>query len=392
MKNTVFAMLLMIAASFAIDAADVRYWNNGPLEWSDFTGTPVMATTPTYFSGRLDMRTKVDRNEKSKFNTEMLYSTYALAVMDKNKSYADSASRTSRQLRYHQLQFDMLEVVRRRLQADLNSGMAGIEADNRLRYYQRLYDEQVADLARQTENGHNDAKLQEYEYFTRKQLDEFSLPAVPEVQPGKFNYGWFIGTGALIPTGGISDVFKSTWVFNIGLTVGYDRFAVKADISYGQSAFKNRRAELFGTAGEWAINSYANQLSGSVSVGFRVVDAKHFSLTPHIGGGWGNYGWNIADFEKEPDTGTYRIASDVRKISVRDFNFMAGIDFDWHFHTVVSDKPFFLSGRREQYVSSLRLTPYVMRQCYSKFTPERAGYQVGVMLSYVGIARALGIK
>ena len=71
----------------------------------------------------------------------------------------------------------MLEIVRRRLQADLNSGMTGIEADNRVAYYQRIYNEQTSDLARATVNGSNDQRLQQYEYMTRKQLEEQLLPS-----------------------------------------------------------------------------------------------------------------------------------------------------------------------------------------------------------------------
>ena len=68
----------------------------------------------------------------------------------------------------------------------------------------------------------------------RKSLEEFYLPQVAELKYGNFSYGWFIGTGTLIPTGEIADIFKSSWLFNIGLTAGYKRFMLKADISYGQ--------------------------------------------------------------------------------------------------------------------------------------------------------------
>jgi hypothetical protein len=167
------------------------------------------------------------------------FATSAVALMDCNASYADSAYRTDQMLRYHQLQFDMLEIVRRRLQADLNSGMTGIEADNRVAYYQRIYNEQTSDLARATVNGSNDQRLQQYEYMTRKQLEEQLLPSVPEVKPGDWQAGWFVGTGCLIPTGGISDLFNYAWLFNIGLSGGYKNLILKADISYGQPDIHN---------------------------------------------------------------------------------------------------------------------------------------------------------
>lgn len=232
----------------------------------------------------------------------------------------------------------------------------------------------------------------------RKQLDEFLLPAVPEVKPGKFSYGWYIGTGALIPTGEIADAFGYAWLFNIGLTAGYDRLFLKADISYGQPRLDDMRGELFGREKEWAVNRYANQLSGVVALGYRVLDTKRFAITVNVGGGWTNYAWDVADFVvntdnpgNNPETEFVR-NSEIRRNTIHNFNYMAGLDFDWNFHTVVSDKPFFLSGRREQYTSSLRLSPYFMHQKYSKLSPQRSGYQVGIMLTYSGIARALGLK
>ncbi len=397
MKRLIF--LLILVPMLASATGNTRYWNEGPLSWSDFTGNPVMKTTPTYFKGRLMVKSEITQEEKSRFNIETSVSTYAFAEMDKSQSYADSAYRSDRMLRYHQLQFDLLELMRRRLQADLNTGMTGIEADKRVAYYQNLYDEYIADIAQRTVNGSNDNRLQEEEYFVRKQLDEFLLPAVPEVKPGKFSYGWYIGTGAFIPTGDIADAFGYSWLFNIGLTAGYDRLFLKADISYGQPRLDNIRNELFGRENEWAVNRYANQLSGVVAIGYRVLDTKHFAITINVGGGWTNYAWDVADYIHNPDPEEamnpeteYVINSEIRRNTIHNFNYMAGLDFDWNFHTAVSDKPFFLSGRREQYTSSLRLSPYFMHQKYSKLTPGRSGFQVGIMLSYSGLARALGFK
>lgn len=399
MRKIIFSIIAFFAviSTHAADS-DIRYWNEGPLAWSDFEGTPAMRTTPTFFRGVLEIKTNITQEEKTRFNIETSITTQAIAVMYKKLSYADSAYCSDRLLRYHQLQFDMLEVLRRRLQADLNSGMTGIEADKRLKHYQNLYDEQLADLARFTVNGSNENRLQEEEYMVRKQLDEFLLPAVSEVTPGKFSYGWFIGTGAFMPTGDISSVFGYSWLFNIGLTLGYDRVFLKGDISYGQPKLDDVRNELFGVSREWAVNRYANQLSGVVALGYRVVDLKSFAVTVNVGGGWTNYAWDVADYkvndkntDNNPET-EYIIDSEIRRRTIHNFNYMFGIDFDWNFHTVVSDKPFFLSGRREQYTSSLRLSPYVMHQKYSNLVPSRDGFQVGIMLQYTGLARALGIK
>lgn len=395
MKRLSICLIALYAVLSA--TADTRQWEEGPLRWSDFSGNPVMKATPTYFKGELKIVTDIEQKETSRFSSETTFAISAVAVMDKSSSYADTAYCSPQALRYHQLQFDMLEILRRRLQSDLNNGMAGLEADSRRAYYQRIYEEQLSDLARATVNGSNDRRLQDYEYMTRKQLDEYMLPGVPEVVSGKFYAGWFAGTGVLVPTGEISGLFDYAWIFNIGLYGGYQRWMLKADISYGQPDMKNPLHDPFGrTWGEsrryMASDSYSKQLSGSVAIGFRIVDSKRFAVTPHIGGGWTNYAWNYAEYEYDTTADTWDIASAVDKDSFHDFNIMGGIDFDWRFHTVVSEKPFFMSGKREQYTSSLRLTPYIIYQSYSSLAPSVGGVQVGVNLTYSGFVRALKIR
>ncbi len=400
---SVFALALVIGA-FA--SAGNRAWNEGPLQWSDFQGNPAIKATTSYFKGFLKIETDIDFQSKSKtkLNSEATFATHALALMDCNASYTDTVNQSNQRLRYHQLQFDMLEIVRRRLQADLNSGMVGIEADSRVVYYQRVYEEQIADLAKATINGSNDQKLQQFEYATRKQLDEFMLPAAPEVKPGNWIAGWLVGTGCLIPTGDIAEQLNYAWLFNIGLYGGYKHFILKADISYGQPDIKNFGDYKFNPLGlplddgyyHNSTNKYTKQLSGSVSIGYQFIDTKRFALTPHIGGGWTNYAWYGATFQKDKDETTQKDAwktiSDATKESFHNFNFMAGIDFDWRFHSTVSDKSSFLNGRREQYTSSIRLTPYVICYKYKTISPQCKGVQVGITLTYSGFIRALRLE
>lgn len=398
MRKFLISALTLFAACISLQAQQ-RQWSDGPLQWSDFKGNPAVKTTASYFKGILKISTAVEQEGKSKFETDVKYLTSAIAVMDEKASYADSIVQTSQMLRYHQLQFDMLEVVRRRLQADLNNGMAGIEADNRVEYYQRIYDEQVSDLARMTANGSNDNRLQDYEYMTRKQLDEYMLPSVPQVHPGRWHAGWFVGTGALIPTGEIADLFGYAWLFNIGLSGGYQRWSLKADISYGQPDVKSITQNPLNTPVKdgnryQSVDDFAKLLSGSISLGYRVIDAKHFALTPHIGGGWTNYAWNYGEYRQDTsitETEVWVIDSETAKDSFHNFNVMAGIDFDWRFHTTVSDKSSFMSGKREQYTSAIRITPYVMYQKYNALIPAISGIQIGINLSYSGFIRALKI-
>lgn len=90
--NRIMAVWLLLLVVAGVQAANVRYWNEGPLRWSDFSGNPPMKTADSYFCGRLEIRTNVDERDKRLFNNETLYSTVALAVMDRSQSYADSTN------------------------------------------------------------------------------------------------------------------------------------------------------------------------------------------------------------------------------------------------------------------------------------------------------------
>ena len=140
-------------------AADValKSWSDGPLTWNDFLGQAVIKDEPSYMKAYL----AITPAEMSSSKTNVLYRLEASALMNTTVSFADNKFRTAQRLRYHQLQFDVLEYMRRRLQAELNTGISGLEAENTLRYYQQLYDERILRIAENTQNGANDNRLQE---------------------------------------------------------------------------------------------------------------------------------------------------------------------------------------------------------------------------------------
>lgn len=358
-----------------------KSWSDGPLTWKDFRGTPLTGV-PSYLKTSLEIIPQETREGgKTKIRLAVV------ARMDKDRSFADSLQRSEQRLRYHQLQFDLLEYYRRDLQNDINTGMTGLEADNKLKYYNGLYNSTIDKISTQTNNGTDDPRLQEWEYYARKRLEESELPPIPEIVPNLFSYGFYLGTGATIPSGNIVDAFSGSWTFTAGLGLGYGNFKLKSDITYGQPKINN--INILGIKDQKAIGAYSTYLAISVSVGFTVLDTKRFSITPHLGGLWSSYGWNVGNFEEVE--GELKIKN-YESPSISNFNWYAGIDFDYHFHTVVSKSAFFLTGRREQFTSSIRLTPFVARGIYKTPVPELRGCQIGFTLAYTGFGRSLGFR
>ena len=402
MLKRIFTSLLIIAATqvavfAAADNSDVMQWSERALRWSDFAGTSPLDGDASFLKTELILTSSQQQTAG-----KMQINLGAEARMSRSGSCApaDTMLCTRQRLRYHQLQFDLLELMRRRLQSDLNSGMTGIDADNRLKYYRNLYAEQLAAVDEETNCGKADEKLQEWEYFTRKNLEEMGLPPTPTVTPSDISYGLFIGLGGLFPTSTIKDNFNGFFTFTAGLTGGYKRLSLRAAIEYGQPKMCERNVfgvrDAAGRNLEESVNDYASTIGVQVNLGYSLIDTKRFALTPHFGIYWSSYSWNTTplewiESEEEPGLWLPQPNGAVVKQNIKDFNWMAGVDFDIKVHHYVSNLPF-LFGKREQLTSIVRITPYVAHAVYSKSSPDLQGYQIGFKVSYVGLARALSLK
>lgn len=388
MRISIF-LIGLLCVVFGVEAAvsiDQRSWSEGPLTWADFKGEPLIKESASYMSVELLQDARV--TSKGGMQT---FSISALAVMNPSRSYADTTEMTDQNLRYFQAQFDLLEVMRRRYQKELAQGISGIEADRRLTFYVNLYNSECQRLSRETDNGADDARLQYFEYDIRRQLEDIGMPPIPNVVPSKFKYGFFIGTGAVWPTGQLHDAFSGTWDFTFGLKATYRRFNLEAMITYGNPTIND--ASLVNT--EYAGQNYranvsnANYLAIGFNGGFSVFNNKHLTVSPYVGGMWTSNSWTARPMtwaENEWLTDGMQ-----QKMDLSDFNLTFGINFEWHFHSVVTNFPIF-GSLREEYISSLRLTPYAIRAVYNGANRPLSGWQIGFMVSYSGVARALGIK
>lgn len=397
-KQTFKAVAAFMAIACAVPAwgaatdSDARQWSDGPLTWNDFAGVPNQLNTPSMISLELTTSSTVSRGEtKSKDR----YSIMANAVMHRNQSFADATRCTKQRLRYHQVQFDLLEVMRRRLQSDINTGISGLETERRLKEYRATFTRRIAELDESTDYGRNETRLQDWEYDVRRQLEEMGVPPVPRVTPNSFCYGIYGGVGAIFPTGALTDQFKGSAIFMLGITGGYNNLRMKADISYGQPSFA--RNNMFnkktadGKDAQVNSNASATYLGVGVQLGYCVLNTRRVAITPNVGGYYSSYGWTLNNLEWSKDkdgNDVSKITSD-EKIKFYSFNWMASIDFDIKLHAHLSNAPLLGVGQREQFVSSLRISPFVARAAHDKITPVAKGYMVGFTVTYSGLARSL---
>ena len=395
MKKILFIIALLLPLTVLAadwESSDVKMWGDGDITWNDFKGVPpASADAPvSEFECTLDVKKEIIGHGREYF---------AYAYMNKLQSYVkDTVIATPQRLRYHQLQFDALEVVRRRLQNEIGLGMTDEKVKERLAFYRTVYVEQLEDIDRETGFGTDDDKIAAWEYFTRKNLEQTSVAELPQSVPSNWGYGLSVGLGGMFPFESISNTFDGNFTFNAGLVGIYRRIQLQATVSYGQPGLNNRNVfNVFDEAGRPLMDVLDNNtsfLDFSVSLGYSIVRTNRLAVTPHFGMFWGKYKWNATHLEwkQNDETGEYESrVNGTETQKFKDLNWMAGIDFDIMLHTAKSRDDFWF-GRREQLASSLRITPYVAHAVYSKENPAAKGYYFGFTVSYLGIARALKLQ
>ncbi len=381
--RTLLIILLASAGISGASAAEEKPWSEGPLVWNDFRGSALLEGSPAFLSADIVLST-----ERSSGNT---FSTQARAVMYPDKSYASESERTPERLRYFQAQFDLAELLARRFQEELSSGVNGIEADRRLNYYRNLFKTESTRLSDDTQAGADDERLQQCEFRIRRQLEQIGEPAMPAVSPSPFRYGLFAGTGFVSTAGELADYFNTAWDFSFGLLFNWRRAGLEASITYASPTLKDQLL----TQDKYAGMNYhanvknANYLAIGVNAGYNVLDSKRFLIRPYVGGMWTSYSWTARPMADESQ-GAIVFDGLQQRMTLNDFNLTFGVNMEWHFHSTVTS--LFGSSTREEYISSLRLTPYAVHSVYNNASTPFGGWQIGFTVAYSGVGRALRLR
>jgi len=382
-----FAAIIALAAS-AATGNDIKLWSEGPLEWSDFH---KMLPESSSESSNLEVElsaTPIENSHNSAVRLE------ARAIMHRNLSATSKAQSTPQRLRYHQLQFDLMELMRRRLQEDINSGMNGAQVEKRLRYYQDLYRQRAHQIAQETNHGSLEAAVITWQDNIESQLNTIGTPQVPQVTTMQGCYGAYAGLGYDLPTGKLHDNFGGSAMFHVGLTGGYKNLRLKADVAFGQPSYRN--PNIFNVAPDEQgrplqgnNSSSATHFTTTVQLGYTVLNHGRLSITPNVGGYYNRYNWDIANYSwtKDDEGRDVRNITSTEKRNLHNFSFIVSVDFDINLSSRVTNTSLTGYTHRERWSSSIRITPYVAHSKFSKCDPSVSGMHVGINVSYLGLAR-----
>lgn len=387
---TILACVAMVLPVFSATVSDIKLWSDGPLTWADF-GRLLPPTSSE--SSQLEVELSATPLENKNAATVRLE---ARAIMHRNASTTSEAQSTPHRLRYHQLQFDLLELMRRNLQQEINTGIDGAQAEQRLRYYQDLYRQRVRELARDTRNGADQAAVDRWENTIENQLQEIGVPSVPQVTSKQYCYGFYAGVGYDMPTGKLHDNFGGSAMFHVGLTGGYKNVRLKADVAFGQPSYRNSNIfniapDELGRPLQGNNSSNATHIMVSAQLGYTVYSHGRLSITPNVGGLYNRYNWDVANYSWSVDDEGHEIRTitSTEGRNLHCFSVIASVDFDINLSSKVTNTSLTGYGHRERWTSSVRITPWVAHSKFSKCDPSVNGVHLGISVSYLGLARLL---
>ena len=385
-----FSVIIAPAMASAAMLDDIKLWSDGPLDWVDF-----MLVIPPTSSEDSHMEVELSATPvESSLSNNATARLEARAIMHRRSSASSFERRTPERLRYHQLQFDLLELMRRHLQEEINSGISGAKVEERLQYYKDLYYQRVRQIAQETKNGTLEAAVSSWEDNIESQLNAMGTPQIPQVTTMAGCYGFYAGVGYDRPHGSLYDNFGGSAMFHVGLTGGYKNFKIKGDVAFGQPSYRNDNIfniapDEEGRPLQGNNSSNATHITSSVQVGYTILNHGRLSITPNVGGFYNHYGWDIANYSwsKDDDGNDVRTTTNVEKRDLNSFGVIASIDFDINFSSRVSNTSLTGYSHRERWTSSLRITPWIASSKFTKCDPTVSGIHMGINVSYLGLAR-----
>ncbi len=386
MKRIVILLLLtMILPRLAFAKSNDHYklWHEGDLMWSDFQDTISLKGVQFSFNAFL----RIEQSRTKKGNT-ITVRPEAQACFDRYHSSANPEVQNKNLLRLFQLRYNLLEMYRRKLQTELNLGTSGIAADNRKAQYMNLYNEQCQRAIDDTRNGQDEIKLQEWEFYVIKELEENPAPSIPQITPRKFGYGFSLGTGAVFSTQSACQYWAPAWQVNFGVDLAYANTHLLCDFSAGTARTKQ---DIFASHKEatavWGKGGHNTYTSISLGIGQQLVSTKYFAFMPYAGCIWSGY----SDQAREENGINEKIS-----FSYSNFNWTAGLCFDYRFSNTISLVPSFWSGHRETFTASICTRIFINHEQYKNFNNIPGNtlqdYKLGFSISCLGFSRLLHIN
>lgn len=295
-------LLTLLLACSALPAVAQRHvqrlrpWSQTPLGYGDFRGRPAAEADGSFADFSFGYRHVYDTVDHI-----VLPRLKAWGSLKPYSSWMLPGSRNATRLRYHQQQFDLVERARQELQNGLDEGYYDPQslfeaADDRL--VRRL-----SALDSLSHHGTDSTALARWQSFVDTALGPLtpasdSLPELRLGWMGEFHF--FMGHRSF--HGSLADCFHPSIDFALLCAALYGHHMMAFDLGFGVAPL---RGEVLTADSYFYTDRPATDLRILFEYGYRLVDRRHWSLTPFVAGGF-----HILDQSEEEDefsvsTGTY---------------------------------------------------------------------------------------
>ena len=331
-SNSMFKLkslcVLTLSMSFSVLSAQnlynqsLRNWDEGPVTWSDFQERHIPDDSKYVSNLSCSIEKDVKKEKVGNFKFPVLKTT---TKMSKLASWYDPDKCNDWTLRYEQTRFDMLEVLRRRMQNSFNRNFM---EENLEAYYQQVINNTMSAIDMESNYGTDTAVVLRYEQQYRNELDTMTMVPVqvPVFETGNWglsfnvgvefeNFGSPMSKGVSSVTGlkwGFGTLYKK-WSFDFNGLLGWSG-DLKCDNFYYDSKYDYT----------WSKGKKVTGGNITLGAGYKVLDNSNISLTPFAGIG-------VTFVDQNSDTPRYNNNNVFENSEISGFRTQAGLAFDWKF-------------------------------------------------------------
>lgn len=298
-----------------------RIWDEKPLTWEEFQPrhTPDDAKFVSDLSCGIQTETK---NEKiGNFRFPIVTSS---TKMNKISSWYDPDKCTDWTLRYEQTRFNIMEVMRRRMQNSYNNNI--LEKDLG-RYYDELIQSTMNAFDMESNYGTDTIIVERYEKEYRDELETLKEEPIKAPIFDKSNWGMSFTIGADFEKYGspVSEGLTASEGFTFGFGALYKRFSIDMTLSMGWSGKLQCDDFFYDEQYDYSWVKGTNVRNGNITFngGFKLFDNSYMTVTPMVGIGV-SFLDQKTDILKSPNN-----SKDYETSEISGLRTQAGVVFSW---------------------------------------------------------------
>lgn len=329
-KTFAFKTLCLIVLAFPIINVSAqslyeqsfRNWDEGPVSWDEFqvrhTPDDAKFVSNLYCSIEKDVK----REKIGNFKIPVLMTT---TKMNKLSSWYDPDKCTDWTLRYEQTRFNMLEVLRRRMQNSFNQNFMekNLEA-----YYEQLINSTMSAFDMESNYGTDTLVVLKYEEQYKNKLDTMKMEPVQIPVFKKKNWGGSMGIGigsetygspmseGVTPATGVQmelGLIYKNFIFDLNGLLAWSG-PLQSDNFYYDSKYDYT----------WTKGKKVQAGNMNLNGGYRILDNSNISLTPFVGIG-------VSFVDQYTDSLKVNSSNSYESSEINGFRTQAGISLDWKF-------------------------------------------------------------